>query len=156
MKNLVSLYIFLSAAVFGASLVTMPATAFSKTPNGECTIQFLGSAAHEAVPVWGWEHEILSPRDVAASSHRQQQPLRFIVRLGKTAPYFTQTIVDDPRVGDARLSCVDASEQVYYAIELRNATVASIRAEMLNNKYPGNAVAVEELTIAHESIERVR
>ncbi len=153
MKNHTLSKLVIAGAALAAGL--LPGLAQAATESSACSVQFTRSAAAwEPMPVIGVQHEIVAPRDAAAASHRQQRPVQFVIRLGKSTPYFVGTLMEDPVVGDVLVECAGEDGLAHYSVRLENASVAGIRAEMLNNKYDQNSVMIEELTIAYEKFHR--
>src|SRR5690606_27742339 len=99
----------------------------------------------DSIMVIGFNHEVVSPRDAASglpTGKRQHKPLTITKELDKSTPLLMNVLVNNENVTDWALKFWQPSatgqEVQYYTIELRNANIAGIRAEMLNNKYPEN------------------
>lgn len=99
-------------------------------------------------------HEVISPRDAASglpTGKRQHSPLTVVKAIDKASPLLFTILTDNENITDLRLDFWRPSrtgnEVQYYTIELNNASIAGIRREMLNNKYPEN--------MKHQTYERV-
>jgi type VI secretion system secreted protein Hcp len=97
------------------------------------------------IEILGMSHEIISPRDAAsglATGKRQHKPLNFTAEIDKAYPLLCNSLVSNETINKAefRFFQPDKSgkERHFYTIKLTNATVAGIRKEMLNNRYPEN------------------
>ena len=95
-------------------------------------------------------HEIVSPRDPASglpTGKRQHKPLVITKELDKSSPLLQSVLTQNENLPTwtlefwtPQLSAAQGvgAEKQHYTIELANANIASIRSEMLNNKYPEN------------------
>ncbi len=109
--------------------------------KGSCT----QAGREDSMEIYGWSHEVLSPRDAASglpTGKRQHKPVVVTKPVDKAEPILYNILTNNENVTEWRLDCWKPSragkEFQYYTIELVNASIASIRAEMLNNKYPEN------------------
>jgi type VI secretion system secreted protein Hcp len=98
-----------------------------------------------SLEVYGWNHEVASPRDAASglpTGKRQHKPITIIKPIDKSSPLLMKALVDNENIPEWKLQCWKPSptgaENQYYTVELVNANVAQIRVEQLNNKYPEN------------------
>ena len=98
-----------------------------------------------SIEVHGWSHEVVSPRDAASglpTGKRQHKPLTITKAIDKSTPKLMNALTNNETITDLQLKCWQPSstgaEVQYYTIELVNANISGIRAEMLNNKYPEN------------------
>lgn len=96
--------------------------------------------------VYGMSHEVISPRDAASglpSGKRQHKPLSCTKPIDRASPLLMALLTNNENVTEWRLDFYRPSragkEQLYYTIELVNASVSGIRTEQLNNKYAENA-----------------
>ena len=97
------------------------------------------------IEVNGWNHEVLQTRDAASglpTGKRQHKPLTITKRIDKSSPLLMNILVTNENITNLTLELFQASrtgaEEPSLLIELVNATVADIRIEQLNNKYPEN------------------
>jgi type VI secretion system secreted protein Hcp len=109
--------------------------------EGSCT-----QAGREGLmEIYGFSHEVISPRDAASglpTGKRQHKPVSVTKPIDKATPLLMNILTNNENITAWRLDFWQPSrsgkEFQYYTIELLNGSVASIRAEMLNNKYPEN------------------
>lgn len=99
----------------------------------------------DTIEVYGWNHEVLSPRDPASglpTGKRQHKPIVIVKPIDKATPLLMKVLVSNENITTWRLDCWrpsrEGKEFQFYSVELVNANVSSIRAEQLNNKYPEN------------------
>lgn len=97
------------------------------------------------IQVVSMSHEVISPRDAASglpTGKRQHKPLTITKEIDKSSPLLMNVLVNNENVTEFRLDFWQPSrtgqEFQFYTIALLNASVAGIRQEMLNNKYPEN------------------
>lgn len=99
----------------------------------------------DSILVMAMSHQLDQPFDAASgapSARRQHGPIIVTKEIDRATAPLTNAWVNNENLTFAtiefwRPSRTGAEEQ-YYTIELVNASVAQIRAEMLNNKYPEN------------------
>ncbi len=113
------------------------------------------SGREDSIMVIGYSHEIVSPRDAASglpTGKRQHKPLTVTKEIDKATPLLTNLLVNNENVSALEVRFWQPSptgaEVQHYTVELTNASVASIRTEMLNNKYPENMQHKEREHIA--------
>ena len=99
----------------------------------------------ESIMVIGMSHEVVSPRDAASgmpTGKRQHKPITITKELDKSTPILAAILVNNENITDWKLDFWQPSksgqEFQFYSIELVNASISSIRSEMLNNKYKQN------------------
>lgn len=99
----------------------------------------------DSMEIYGWSHDISSPRDAASglpTGKRRHKPIILTKPIDKASPLLMNLLTNNENITDWALRCWKPSrsgrEEHYYTIELMNASVAEIRVEMLNNKYPEN------------------
>ena len=92
-----------------------------------------------------FNHEVVSPRDAASglpTGKRQHKPISVTKEADKATPLLYSALVNNEQITAWKLEFWEPSttgaEKQFYTIELLNASIAGIRAEMLNNKYPEN------------------
>jgi type VI secretion system secreted protein Hcp len=112
--------------------------------QGEIQGSVTQAGRENQILVYGWSHEILSPRDAASglpTGKRQHAPLTITKPVDKSTPKLLQALVTN-EVLTAVLRAWQPSrtgkEFQYYTIELTNAAVSQVQSEMLNNQYPEN------------------
>ena len=113
--------------------------------QGEIKGSVTQAGREDSIEVYGWNHEVLSPRDAASglpTGKRQHKPIVIVKPLDKATPLLMNVLVNNENITTWRLDCWKPSREgkefQYYSVELVNASVSSIRAEQLNNKYPEN------------------
>ncbi len=130
-------------------------------------VQIEGSADQAGregqIEIYGWNHTIVAPRDAASglpTGKRQHLPITVTKPVDKATPLILQALVNNDRI-EATLECIrpdpdTSAEQHYYTVELLNGSIAGIRQEMLNNKYPENAPLpiMEKITFTYQIVER--
>jgi type VI secretion system secreted protein Hcp len=99
----------------------------------------------DSIMVIAANHEVLSPRDAASglpTGKRQHRPLVITKEIDKATPLLMNALVNHENISEFRLEFWQPSksgtEVQFYTIELHNASIADIRFEMLNNRYPEN------------------
>lgn len=95
--------------------------------------------------IYGWSHEVVAPRDAASglpTGKRQHKPISITKAVDKASPLLMNILTNNENITEFRLDAYRPSrsgkEVQYYTIELINASIAGIRQEQLNNKYPEN------------------
>jgi type VI secretion system secreted protein Hcp len=109
--------------------------------NGSCT----QAGREDSMEVHAFSHEVISPRDAASglpTGKRQHKPVTITKPVDKASPIAMNILTNNENITEWRLDFYRPSksgkEQQYYTIELVNASIAGVRSEMLNNKYPDN------------------
>lgn len=102
----------------------------------------------DSMMVIAYEHEILTPRDVASglpTGKRQHKPLMIMKEIDKASPILYSILVNNENISTWKLQFWTpqikaatgvGSEVQYYTIELTNANICQIEQHMLNNKDP--------------------
>lgn len=90
-------------------------------------------------------HEVDSPRDAASglpTGKRQHKPFIITKEVDKSSPLIYQLLTNNENITEWELRFWRPSrsgkEFQFYTVELHNASISSIRMEMINNKYPEN------------------
>jgi type VI secretion system secreted protein Hcp len=103
-----------------------------------------------------FEHEIVSPRDVATgqpSGARQHKPIRFTKEWGKASPLFFEALVNNRTLRTVQFDFYRTSregkEKVYYSIQLTDASVCQIR--WMTGK--GESASSVKTTVAYDTHE---
>jgi type VI secretion system secreted protein Hcp len=112
-------------------------------------------------PVIAVSHEIVSPRDASSglpTGRRQHRPITITKEVDKASPLLANVLVNNENITDWELKFfkpVNGRETHFYSIRLTNASIVSIRTEMLNNAYPENAphAVREHVTFTYQRIE---
>ncbi len=99
----------------------------------------------DSIQVIAYSHEIKSPRDAASglpTGKRQHGPLTITKEIDKSTPLLLSAMINNENISSLELRFWQPSksgkEEQFYTIELVNASISNIEAEMLNNKYPEN------------------
>src|SRR6476469_2672271 len=127
-----------------------PAGAAAPSPDAvdgtiEITGQRQGPFSKSPLTITAVSHEIVSPRDPASglpTGKRQHKPFVITKELDKATPLLYNVLVNNENITEWSLEfwkpSPQGAENQHYTIDLVNANIASIRSEMLNNKYPEN------------------
>jgi type VI secretion system secreted protein Hcp len=99
----------------------------------------------DSIMVIAFDHQVVSPRDTASglpTGKRQHQPLTITKEIDEATPLLMNALVNNENITDWELRFWQPSRSgravQHYTIQLVNASISAIRAEMLNNKYPEN------------------
>jgi type VI secretion system secreted protein Hcp len=113
--------------------------------QGEIKGSVTQAGREDSMMVIAFSHEVLSPRDAASglpTGKRQHKPITITKEIDKASPLLMNVLVNNENITDWELRFWTPSstgqEFQFYTIQLVNASVAGIRQEMLNNKYPDN------------------
>ena len=113
--------------------------------QGEIKGSVTQGGREDSIAVIAFNHEVVSPRDAASglpTGKRQHKPLSVTKELDKSTPLLMNVLVNNEQISKFELrfwqASVTGQEQQFYTVELENATIASIRAEMLNNRVREN------------------
>ena len=129
--------------------------------QGEIRGSVTQAGREDSIMVLAVDHEVVSPRDEASglpTGKRQHKPLTITKEIDKTTPLLMNALVNNENITDMEIRFWAPSntgqEFQYYTIELLNASIAGIRFEMLNNKYPENMQhkECEYVTFCYEKI----
>lgn len=115
------------------------------TTQGDIKGSVTQRGREDTIMVIAYSHEVVSPRDSASglpTGKRQHKPLVITKEIDKSTPLLFNALVTNEQITDWKLEfwqpSASGKEQQHYKIELVNASIAGIRSEMLNNKYPEN------------------
>lgn len=118
--------------------------------QGEIKGSVTQAGREDSIMVIGFSHEVGSPRDAASglpTGKRQHKPLTITKEIDKSTPLLMSALVNNENLTELTLRFWQPSrsgkEFQFYTIELKNAAIADIRQEMLNNKYPENMQMTE-------------
>lgn len=99
----------------------------------------------DTIRVIAASHEVVSPRDAASglpTGKRQHKPFVITKEVDKSTPLLYAALVNNENLPEWKLEYWQPSatgkEMQHYTVQLVNASIAGIRHEMLNNKYPEN------------------
>jgi type VI secretion system secreted protein Hcp len=113
--------------------------------QGEIKGSVTQAGREDSIMVIGFSHEVVAPRDAASglpTGKRQHKPVTITKELDKSSPLIMNVLTNNENITDWELRFWQPSkagnEVQHYTIQLVNASVAGIRTEMLNNKYPEN------------------
>jgi type VI secretion system secreted protein Hcp len=117
--------------------------------TGETQGEIKGSVTQkgreDSIMVIAFDHEVISPRDAASglpTGKRQHKPITITKEIDKSTPLLMNMLVNNENITDWELQfwrpSKTGAEHQFYTIKLVNASIAGIRAEMLNNQYPEN------------------
>lgn len=116
----------------------------------------------DTIMIIATSHEVVSPRDAASglpTGKRQHKPFVITKEVDKATPLLYNVLVNNENVTEWKLEYWQPSssgkEQQHFTIKLTNASVAGIRHEMLNNKYPENMKHKERehISFCYQKIE---
>lgn len=100
----------------------------------------------KSIEIFSWDYELIQPRDPGSGTptgRRQHKAIVITKTIDKTTPLLLRALINDELIASWRLECwrpaSDGSQQPYYRIDLKNAVIAGIAAEQLNNQRPENA-----------------
>jgi len=115
------------------------------TTQGEIKGSITQAGREDSIMVIGCSHSVVSPRDAAsgmASGKRQHKPFVITKEIDKSTPILANVLYNNESISAWELRFWQPSpsgqEVQHYTVELVNGTIAEIRSEMLNNKYPEN------------------
>ena len=130
--------------------------------QGEIKGSVTQSGREDSIMVIGFNHEVVSPRDAASglpTGKRQHKPVTITKEVDKATPLLMNVLVNNENIKDWELRfwqpSVTGKEVQFYTVELVNGSVAGIRGEMLNNKYPENMQHKERehISFCYQKIE---
>jgi type VI secretion system secreted protein Hcp len=98
-----------------------------------------------AITVIAFEHEVVSPHDVATgllTGRHQHRVLTVTKEIDRSSPQLMQILVRNETITGWELRfwqpSMSGKEEQFYTIRLEDASITGIKQEMLNNKYPEN------------------
>ena len=129
------------------------------TLTGETQGEIKGSVTQanraDSIMVISTNHEVISPRDAASglpTGKRQHKPFTITKEVDKSSPLLYNALVKNENITAWKLQYYAPSsageENQHYTVELVNCSIAGIKHEMLNNKYPENMQHKEREHIA--------
>ena len=132
------------AASAAASGATDPEVTIYMTIDGERVGQIEGSSTAPGREGWidvlGFQHEIVSPRDAASglpTGKRQHKPFVITKPVDKATPLLLNVLANNENLPTVELEFVrpnrKGTEEVYFTIELTNASIAGVEMERPEN-----------------------
>lgn len=113
--------------------------------QGEIKGSVTQAGREDSIMVIAFSHEVVAPRDPASglpTGKRQHKPITVTKEIDKSSPLLMNLLVNNEQVTKWELRFWQPSptgqEVQHFTVELENASVSSVRVEMLNNKYPEN------------------
>ena len=138
------------------------------TLTGETQGDIKGSVTQagreDTIMVIGTSHEVVSPRDAASglpTGKRQHKPYTITKEVDKATPLLMTVLTNNENITNWELlywqPSATGQELQHYTVKLYNASIAGIRSEMLNNKYPENMQHKERehISFCYQKIEWV-
>jgi len=112
------------------------------------------------IEVFGWEHELVSPRDAATglpTGKRQHRPLTIIKPVDKATPLLMEAGAQEDVltvVLSTYAPTETGDEALYLEVELTNARIVKQRIDQLNNRYQENLPQpmTERVSLVYEEI----
>jgi len=99
----------------------------------------------DSIQVIAVNHNVNSPRDAASglpSGKRQHKPLTITKEIDMASPLLMNILVNNENITNLVIRfwtpSLTGKEIQFYTVELKDASIADIHFEMLNNKYPEN------------------
>jgi len=115
----------------------------------------IGAGREGWIEVVGFSHEVVSPRDAASglpTGKRQHKPISITKPIDKATPLLFQALVTNENLSNVELRFYKPDrtgrEQLYYTIELTNASIAGIGQSQL----VGDPMPLEEVSFTYEKI----
>ncbi|MEN8116247.1 MAG: Hcp family type VI secretion system effector [Bacteroidota bacterium] len=134
--------------------------------TGETQGEIRGSVTQRgrsgSMMVIAFDHEVVSPRDAASglpTGKRQHKPFTITKEIDTASPLLMKAFVHNENLTKMELTFWQPSrsgrEVRYFVVTLINASIAGIRQEMLNNKYPENMQHKERehISFCYQKIE---
>ncbi len=110
--------------------------------KGSCT----QAGREDSMECIAFHHEVKCPRDPSSglpTGKRHHMPITITKAIDKASPLLASALTNNENISTWRLEFWKPSragkEFQFYTVELVNASIASVRSEMLNNKFPENA-----------------
>lgn len=111
--------------------------------KGESTQR--GEHRDDALEIYGWNHEVISPRDAASglpTGKRQHKPLQIIKKIDKASPLLMNALCTNEEIEEFTMRLYrperSGSEQFFFEIKITGANISSIRHESRFNKEEKN------------------
>ncbi|MEO3690531.1 type VI secretion system tube protein TssD [Roseateles paludis] len=160
-----------SALALASVAFVLPAQAepnaylFLKGSKGDIKGDSRVKGREDAIVVIAASHELNSPRDAASglpSGKRQHRPFVITKELDRSTPLLRHALVTNETLPSATIDFYRptprgglAVEEKYLTIKLTNASIATIRQVMLNNKNPElvRYAQNEEVSFTYQKIE---
>lgn len=142
------------AAIVGGLFLTSCFASVHASAACSMTMEFPGEQVKSSISCYSLDAQV----EGAGTSKNQSIVLR--KPIDRASPLLAQGMTNNEPIYSVTIECrfqadSDGREEQYYTIQLENATVASVRVEQLNNKYPQNssdAVPQESFSLNFERI----
>ncbi|MBW2526968.1 MAG: Hcp family type VI secretion system effector [Deltaproteobacteria bacterium] len=130
--------------------------------QGEIKGSVTQAGREDSIMIIGTSHEVVSPRDAASglpTGKRQHKPFVVTKEVDKSTPLLFYSLTNNENIPEWELQYWQPSksgqEVQFYTVKLYNASIAGIRQEMLNNKYPENMQHKERehISFCYQKIE---
>lgn len=137
------------------------------TKSGEIKGSCTQKGREGTILVYGFDHEIISPRDIASglpTGKRQHKPIKILKEIDKASPILYQVLTQNENLTEvhfefwkpstARLGGGGGTEVMYYKVDLVNANISGMRTFFGNALVPENAKLphMEEVTFTYQKI----
>jgi len=113
--------------------------------QGEIKGAVTQAGREDSIEVIAFDHEVVSPRDAASglpTGKRQHKAFTITKELDKSTPLLANVLYNNENIPSWELRYWQPSssgrEVQHFTVQLVNASIAEIRYEQLNNKYPEN------------------
>ena len=113
--------------------------------HGEIKGSVTQKGREDSMQIIGSSHEVISPRDAASglpTGKRQHKPFVITKEVDRASPLLFSLLVNNENITEWELKYWQPSssgkETQHFTVQLLNASIASIRQEMLNNKVAEN------------------
>lgn len=146
MKKLLLSVILLCFAVHAISFGALNAyMRLTGSRQGEIKGSVTQAGREDSIMVIGFSHDLVSPRDAATglpTGKRQHSPVRITKEIDRSTPLLMNAWANNEVMSHFELRfwrpSATGQEEQFYTLLLHNASIVSIKQEMLNNKYPEN------------------
>lgn len=123
--------------------------------QGEIKGSVTQAGREDSIEVYGFSHEVKSPRDAASglpTGKRQHGAITIECQVDKSTPLLYNVLCNNENITLWRLDFWKPSrsgrEEQFYTVELVNASVADIKQYTLDNKYPENMAITDRIRIS--------
>ncbi|MFG0274669.1 MAG: type VI secretion system tube protein TssD [Phycisphaerales bacterium] len=130
--------------------------------QGQITGDDTVGGQQDVIEIWGWEHEIVSPRDAASglpTGKRQHKPFTIIKEVDKASPLLMTVLVNNENCPTARFRLFaedprapGGGVQGYWEVELVNAQIADISHDTIGVGADGLPLVREHVSFVYQTI----
>jgi type VI secretion system secreted protein Hcp len=115
----------------------------------------------DVMEIWGWSHEVVSPRDAASglpTGKRQHKPFTIIKEIDKASPLLMNVLVNNENCPTARFRLFAEDPRNpgtlagYWEVKLTNTTVADIRHDTIGVGANGVPLVREHVSFVYQKI----